>query len=187
MKRFAILFILVFALTSICLAGNGKAKGQDKVVAGIYSSLAGDFSTKFWKEMMKGGGPGQPGNTLMAVGQGFHFSKAAIDANGAQCPSYPACTTVYEGGDLVLNSKGPWLNAGILKATGIVATNQSISLVGGCLDFNLTFSGEFDNMPGLFFEVEATYSGCPELKFDGSGNLVLQRGSEDFEATINIY
>ena len=44
--------------------------------ASVQANLRGsqnDFTTKFRKEKFIGGGPGQPANVLMAVGQGFNF------------------------------------------------------------------------------------------------------------------
>ena len=38
-----------------------------------------NFKTKFWKENFFGGGPGQPGNILMAVGKGFMLQNVVLD------------------------------------------------------------------------------------------------------------
>ena len=49
-----------------------------KVVPGVYSTENGDFYTKFWKELFKGGYPGQPGNVLQALGEGYIFNQAKL-------------------------------------------------------------------------------------------------------------
>jgi hypothetical protein len=68
MKKAVIgVFILVLVL-------NLGALAKSRVVPGVYSTANGDFYTKFWKEMFKGGGPGQVGNTVMALGEGFIFN-----------------------------------------------------------------------------------------------------------------
>lgn len=134
--------------------------------------------------MFKGGGPGNPGNTLMAVGQGFIFKKAVIDENGAQPDGVGGFETTYIQGVLTLNSSGPWLNKGKLKDTKIIALNQSTTDGAGGLSFTLTFTGQFDNT-GVFYQVIATYSGIPEVKYDDSGNPVFQRDYM-FDAEITL-
>lgn len=49
------------------------------VQANIGSSQ-NDLTTKFRKEKFIGGGPGQPANVLMAVGQGFLFQNAVLES-----------------------------------------------------------------------------------------------------------
>lgn len=144
-----------------------------------WSTENGDFSTKFWKEMFKGGGPGQPGNTLMALGDGFHFDKATLESTYFDEVQQRWITT-YQDGELLLNSSGPWLENGKLKATNVTATNSStFDPNTGELDFILTFSGYFDDEPGTYYEVEARYHGMPEMNDD------FQRGY-DFWARITI-
>ena len=181
MKKFVILGMCLLALT-IGLTAK-KDKDKDMVNYGTYVSDT-DFSTKYWKEMFKGGGPGKPGNTLMAVGQGFIFKKAVIDENGAQPDGSGGYDTTYIQGDLMLNSSGPWLNKGKLRDTKIVALNHSTSDGSGGLNFTLTFSGQFDNT-GVFYQVTAEYSGTPEVKYDDYGNPVFQRDYY-FDAEIII-
>ena len=161
--------------------GLTAKKDKDMVIYGTYTSDA-DFSTKYWKEMFKGGGEGQPGNTLMAVGQGFVFKKAVLYETVEVGPGQ--YTTTYVKGDLMLNSSGPWLNKGKLRDTKIVAVNQSTKDGSGRLVFDLTFTGQFDNT-GVFYQVTAHYDGTPEVKYDDYGNPVFQRDYE-FDATIEI-
>ena len=135
--------------------------------------------------MFKGGGPGQPGNTLMAVGKGFMFKKAVLEfVELSDDPDYDYKTT-YINGVLMLNPKGPWLKKGKLKATGITAINYSKMDTEGVLQFKINMCGEFDKEPDTFFQIEATYEGSPEIKYDDYGDPVFQRGT-DFSATITI-
>lgn len=181
MKKFVILGMCLLVL-SIGLTAK-KDKDKNIVNYGTYTSDA-DFYTKFWKEMFKGGGPGQPGNTLMAIGQGFIFKKAVIDDNGAQPDGSGGYTTSYVRGDLMLNSSGPWLNKGKLKDTMIVAVNNSMTDGAGGLNFEMIFSGQFDNT-GVFYRVTATYTGEPEVKYNDEGFPVFQRDYE-FDAVVEI-
>jgi hypothetical protein len=152
--------------------------------AETWSTGNGDFTTKFWKEMFKGGGHGQPGNTLMALGEGFHFKKATLESTYFD-PGANRWITTYVDGELTLNSKGPWLHHGILRARNITATNSSFfDPNSGVLDFVLTFSGEFDNRPGVTFEIEASYNGIPEIEYEGD-QPIFMRGY-DFDAIITI-
>ena len=49
----------------------------------------------FWKEKFFGGGPGQPGNTLMAVGVGFVFQNAVLlTVEGPYSPPGQWCENV---------------------------------------------------------------------------------------------
>lgn len=94
----------------------------------------------------------------------------------------------YSDGELVLNSSGPWLEKGKLRATNITVTNFSYPQdppIVGELDFYLIFFGKFDDVD-LWFLVEAAWQGTPEVKFDDFGNPVFQRGTEDLEAAIII-
>ena len=178
MKKFIIFGMCLLVLT----IGLTAKKDKDMVIYDTFTSDA-DFSTKYWKEMFKGGGPGQPGNTLMAVGQGFIFKKAVLyETVPSGGPGQ--YTTTYVKGDLMLNSSGPWLNKGKLRDTKVVAVNQSTTDGAGGLDFTLTFTGQFDNT-GVFYQVTAEYSGTPEVKYDDYDNPVFQR-DYFFDAEIII-
>jgi hypothetical protein len=179
MKKTAISVLALVLLISL----SGWAKVR--VNAGTYSTGTADFYTKFWKEMFKGGGPGQVGNTLMALGEGFIFNQAKLQlVEASDNPAY-AYKTTYVGGKLTLNSSVDWLSSGILRATKITATNYSIQdPVTGELSFLITMAGDFDNAP-YTFAIEASYQGQPEVKYDDMGRPVFQRGT-DFEVTIKI-
>ncbi len=176
---------ILIILLGLMLLGVGVSAKKDKPVVnlGTYSTEDGDFQTKFWKEMFKGGGPGRPGNTLQALGDGFIFKKAKIDTSGAMPNGDGSYTTTYIGGELILNSSGPWLNKKKLKATNIPAVNVSQMNAGtGELTFEIVFGGQFDGSE-VYYMVMAYYSGIPQIKEDEYGIPVFQRGY-DFDAVI---
>jgi hypothetical protein len=162
--------------------GDGERPG--KVNYSTYSTCdPPDFNTKFWKEMFKGGGPGQPGNVLKAIGDGFVFKHARINQDGA-IPVGDTHVTTYVGGKLTLNSSGPWLNKGQLRARDIEAINISTWDDSGGLHFELRFEGIFEDT-GIYFKVLAWYDGQPERKGWGNTSYEFQRGT-DFHAKIII-
>ena len=123
----------------------------------------GNFTTKFWKEKFFGGGPGEPGNVLMAIGQGFTLQNVVLQepgpelCTGENCaftePDHPCLIggwiynykTIYKGGFLRLNKgpqkglnkgelKGLWLRKGKLKdSTDLTVTNYSAHNPDGSL------------------------------------------------------
>lgn len=136
-------------------------------------------------EMFKGGGVGQPGNVLRALGEGFMFRKAVLKSVEYDAEEGEYVTT-YVGGELQLTPQGPWLHRGHLRARDITAVNRSVfDHTTGELTFVLEFYGQFANRPSLYFHVMASYQGAPEFKYDDEGNPVFQRGTE-FDATITI-
>mgnify|MGYP005855815119 CR=1 FL=1 len=180
MKRTAIYVLALVLLLN--LAGWAKVR----VIPGTYSTANGDFYTKFWKEMFKGGGPGQPGNTLMALGEGFIFNQAKLQTVEASDDPNFMYKTTYVGGKLTLNSSVDWLKSGILRATKVTAINYSSQNppLTGELTFLIKLESDFDNAP-YHFLIEATYQGQPEVKYDDLGNPCFQRGT-DLEVTITI-
>jgi len=189
MKRtivFSLVFLMVFTI---------GLSAKVKVNPGIYSTAEGHFYTKFWKEMFKGGFPGQPGNVLMALGEGYIFNQAKlVTVEPGAWGGLPndlnvyAYKSTYTGGMMTLNPSGPWCDSGTLKAKNVTAVNYSSQdpVLTGILKFHLTIEGDFDNAPGYHYVVEATYDGQPEVKYDElTGQPCFQRGM-DYEVTINI-
>ena len=199
MKRLALMgftFTVALLLTTSAHAGPF-------VFPGTYSTDSDDFTTKFWKEKFFGGGPGQPGNVLMAVGQGFILQNVVLEDTvfcetpGCNLPLEHPCSyseewtyeTTYRGGFLRLNSKGPWLKKGKLKdATDLEATNYSYVDQDQNLHFCLTISDDtFDRVQNVSYDIVATFDGTPDnyqMKYDEEGP-VFQRGY-DFDAEIMI-
>jgi len=163
-----------------------EAQAGPLVNPGSYSTTNGDFTTKFWKEKFIGGGPGQPGNVLMAIGQGFVFQHGTLEEVASSTdPNYDWMTT-YRGGTLILNSQGPWLEKGILIAKDITAVNYS-KVVDGQLQFYLTMEGSFQNAP-YTFSAEVMFEGGPDtywIKYDENGAFEFQGGT-GFEVNITI-
>jgi len=188
MKRmivFSLVFLMVFTI---------GLSAKVKVIPGTYSTANGDFYTKFWKEMFKGGFPGQPGNVLMALGEGYIFNQAKlVTVEPGAWGGLPndlnvyAYKSTYTGGMMTLNPSGPWCDSGTLKAKNVTAINYSNQdpVLTGILYFHLTIMGDFSNAP-YSFVIDALYSGQPEVKYDETTGLpVFQRGM-DYDVTITI-
>ena len=192
MKRMVLISVVIMLGLSLGLTAQA---GPVVNPPGSWST-PDEFTTKFWKEKFFGGGPGQPGNVLMAIGQGFVFQNAVlqvvvpysmpdwcIDLGGAA--SYQ---TTYEGGMLTLNSSGPWLEKGSLKAKNVTAINTSChDGDGNLLGFELIMTGPFEKSV-YSFDIVASFTVAPdnyEVKTDSDG-VVFQVGY-DFDATITIY
>ena len=185
--------VIVFSLAFLMVFAVGLS-AKVKVIPGVYSTEAGDFYTKFWKEVFKGGGPGQAGNGLMALGEGYIFNQAklvTVEGGGFTVGTDPftyAYKSTYTGGKMTLNPSGPWCDAGTLKGKNVTAINYSYQdppLIG-VLKFHLTIEGDFANAPGFHFVIDATYEGQPEVMYGKTTGLpVFQRGM-DYEVTITI-
>jgi hypothetical protein len=204
MKRLLMLASVVIMLGLFLVL---MAQAEPAVNPGIYctdesfalpnSSCNEDlFFTNFWKEKFFGGAPGQPGNVLMAIGEGFVFQNAVLKEVVGPI-TRPWCTdlggvaryqTTYEGGMLTLNSSGPWLEKGSLKAKNVTATNFSChDVYGNLLGFRLVMSGKFETTE-YYFNIVAFFDVNPdnyEVKNDDNG-VVFQRGY-DFDARIIIH
>jgi hypothetical protein len=177
-------FLLVFA---------GALSAKVRVTPGVYSTDEGDFYTKFWKEMFKGGAPGQPGNTLQALGEGYIFNQAKLATVEVGAftvgtdPTVYAYKSTYTRGKMTLNPSGPWCDAGALKAKNVTAVNYSNQdpPLTGLLKFHIVIEGDFFNAP-YHFLIDAMYEGIPEVKFDPETGLpAFQRGM-DYDVIITI-
>jgi hypothetical protein len=179
-KQAALLGVVL--VLSACLAFAGP-----KVNTGTWTS-DDVIKTNYWKEAFIGGGPGQPGNELTAVGTGFQLTKATLQSVGCtpHQDGYLACTTTYVGGELFLNAGGPWLKSGNITIKDITATNSSKSYPNGALEFSLTFTAPFE-VDGVAYSITVTATwgpGIPETRVEKK-QVVIQRGS-DFECEVTI-
>ncbi len=183
MKKAALLGFVILSVLGLGLS----AQAGPVVNPGTYNSADGDFATKFWKEKFIGGGPGQPGNVLMAIGQGFVFQNGVLESVEVYNSDGWDYKTTYTGGRLTLNSQGPWLKRGMLKASNLTANNFSTVDGEGNLHFQLLMTGSFDNAP-YSFDILVTYEGTPEtyqIKYDEYGNFEFQMGTNyNVEITI---
>ena len=182
MKRKMLIGVLV--LVGLLLSGTVQA--GPGVIPGDYST-PGDFTTKFWQEKFFGGGAGEPGNVLMAVGQGFVFQNAilaegkkpvwynnlsvliCVPGTGCDLEVPPALTlptstvyvikTVYENGRLTLNSSPKkWLTKGSLQDKDVTATNYSFhDATYKLLGFQMRMVGSFDNA-SYSYDITATFT-----------------------------
>ncbi len=184
MKRIG-LFSLVL-LTGLLFSITAQA--GPVVVPGTYSTMNNSFAVKFWKEKFMGGGPGQPGNILMAVGQGFVFQHGILETAVPSDIQGWDWKSTYTGGMLTLNSSGPWLKKGNLQAKNLVAANYSHIDEDGNLHFQLAMTGSFEKT-NYSFEIQASFSGTPdtyEIKYDEYGNFEYQAGI-DYDVVMRIY
>jgi hypothetical protein len=189
MKKIVIL--MMFVMLTVLVSGSiADETAKPKVVYGKYVSPP-DFEVDFWMEKFEGGGPGQQGNELFAAGQGFIFKGATLAEVSCDPLFSPlACTTTYIGGELLLNSDGPWIKKekqkqGKLRATDIMAINKStLNTSTGELTFILTFNGAFDNNDEACYSVTAEYKGNPKLI--PTTNPILQKDDHFTKVTIDI-
>jgi hypothetical protein len=188
-------------------AGPAKSAGPPAAqdVGGEWSSPA-DFTTKFWQEKFFGGGPGQEGNTLMAIGQGFVFQNAILTVGPVPlmkkpewCDGAVAYETIYANGRLTLNSSGPWLTKGTLIDRDVIAVNTSCHTQDGALlGFRLKIGIDPDNeVFEQFAELPYTVEANFDIEFDADGlptnykifededGITVQKGYY-FGATITI-
>ena len=143
------------------------------------------FDLKFWMEKYHGGGPGQIGNVLLAVGNGFKFNHATIadpPVIGSILCGDPGWVTEYVGGDLIL-TKGPWLNKGMLKALNVEATNRSGLNSDGKKCFNIWIRGDFEG-GNYHFDAEVSWTE-DETNYEELPG-VFQRGTDPKDAWIEI-
>jgi hypothetical protein len=191
--------VVVLVLAGLLLAGSAQAGSG--VIEETWRAPQ-DFQTKFWQEKFFGGGPGEPGNVLMAVGEGFVFQNAVLAAgdkpvgpcsdNVVTCPEGASfyVRTTYEHGRLTLNSSPKlWLTKGSLQAKDVTAVNTSYhDLNFNLLGFDMTMFGEFDNSPTIHYDIKANFVVTPDnykppaLDKDG---VLMQKGYY-FGAEITI-
>jgi hypothetical protein len=198
MKRMVLMsVVLVLGLFLAATAQAGRADDP----TGSWST-PDQFTTKFWKEKFFGGGPGEPGNVLMAIGKGFVFQNAVLQEPGpVPADAVPdwcandlggvvAYVTTYEGGRLTLNPSGPWRQN--FKAKGVKAINTSChDEYGKFLGFRLEMDGQFQKVKKstYSFDIQASFDVKPgnyAVKTDPDDGMVYQIGYK-FDATITIY
>jgi hypothetical protein len=154
---------IVLALALACLATGAAHAGPD---TGTWMA-PGDFDTGIWQELFLGGGPGQAGNIIAAVGTEWSLTGATLlpPVVPIADPPYNYQTT-YVDGVLTLNSGGPWdgsgtyianLNSVTVKSSGSLPNNEIIwslegsgVIVGSGLPVFLTatFAGPFTPILG---------------------------------------
>ena len=163
-----------------------------------------DFPVGSWRELLFGGGEGQPGNEIRAESPGFYsFGGATIGTNPSDVVLQQDCSdpeylafiyrTFYYGGILELNNAGTlWANGGdptFIVNMGPVKNVTTKNVDEGTCDqtpevsFDLTTVGIFDAYPDYAALVAAHYFGEPG--FDGVGTPPSMFDELD-EATIII-
>ena len=184
MKR---LVILSIACLMVVFVGKSVWANGD---CSYYSTFRDDFTTKFWTEKFFGGDHGEPGNVLMAVGEGFVFQNAVLTEEPVvvehpESPSGYAWETTYTGGMVTFNKKGPWGEN--YKLRDVTATNISWRDEQGYPHFRLRIT-HYDDESELTFHIYVTFDADSEnykIQENGSGDPVFQTGY-GFGATIYI-
>ncbi len=190
-KEMVLIGFVCFLAVGFVVPALADETAKPKVLYGEYVS-GEDFTVNFWMEKFEGGGPGKEGNELFAAGQGFIFKDGTLAEVTCEYPAGTIkCTTTYIGGELLLNSDGPWIKKekqkqGKLRATDITAINEStLDSSTGDLNFTLTFNGAFDNDDKVCFSVIAEYEGNPTF-IPNDSNPILQKDDHFTKITIDI-
>jgi hypothetical protein len=184
--------VLLSCICVIVLLIGVSAQARPKFEHGEYHYVGADggFKTFFWQEheMFTDGRAVEPGRRLMALGKGFVLKRAVLQREILESITNIGAKryeTTYTGGELILNSAGPWLQRGTLIDKDIEEIKNTYTVDGQTMEFKLTFCGEFDNAPGTHYKMEATYNGEPKVKLDRNGNMMFRRGF-GYDATITI-
>jgi len=178
-KAAGIMAVLFFSLVIATAAPAQPTTGEWTL--GSEGAVAGT-----WYEYFLGGGEGQDGNELEAIGDGFELDGALLDE--VENPGPDSYKTLYTGGTLVLeNSTGlPWYND--LSSDGtfeflmdpiVVYTNKADYPPD--LAFTIEASGALQNDPRYRIDLSASYSGVPDLILDDQETII---GMSDFLETV---
>jgi hypothetical protein len=128
----------------------------------------GDFDAGVWQELFSGGGPGQAGNVISAVGTQWSLTGATLTPPviSSVDPQYNWQTT-YTNGVLTLNAGGPWdggstyvsnLGPITVYSSGALPNNQLlwrmegsgiINGTGQTVYLTATFDGTFSLLAGV--------------------------------------
>jgi hypothetical protein len=154
---------IVVALALACLVTGAAYAVPD---TGTWMAPS-DFDTGIWQELFLGGGPGQAGNVISAVGTEWSLTGATLTPPVLPIANPPYnYQTTYVGGVLTLNDGGPWNGGGtyianlgpvIVNSSGTLPDNQILwtlegsgVIVGSGLPVFLTatFAGPFTPIPG---------------------------------------
>ena len=146
-----------------------------------------EFNAGDWEEFFNGGGPGQAGNTLNALGTSWSLTGATLQGSPTPLngPTY-FWETTYTGGQLVLNGagSGPW-DGGDGPYTAILPlTVLSSGDQGGTVTWSMTGQGILTGWD-LPVSISATYSGQYQPLTDQTGAVIGMTGPID-SATVSI-
>jgi len=186
-KAAGIMAVLFFSLVIATAAPAQPTTGEWTL--GSEGAVAGT-----WYEYFLGGGEGQDGNELEAIGDGFELDGALLDE--VENPGPDSYKTLYTGGTLVLeNSTGlPWYND--LSSDGtfeflldpiVVYTNKADYPPD--LAFTIEASGALQNYPGYRIDLSASYKGEPLFGEDDipEGGTVIVMSGDLTTVTGEIY
>ncbi len=179
-KAAGIMAVLFFSLVIATAAPAQPTTGEWTL--GSEGAVAGT-----WYEYFLGGGEGQDGNELEAIGDGFELYGASLDEVEETGPG--SYKTLYVDGTLVLENsiELPWYND--LSSDGtlfeflldpiVVYTTKTDDPPN--LSFTIEASGALQNDPGYRIELSASYSGVPDLILDDQETII---GMSDFLETV---
>ena len=178
-KAAGIMAVLFFSLVIATAAPAQPTTGEWTL--GSEGAVAGT-----WYEYFLGGGEGQDGNELEAIGDGFELYGASLDEVEETGPG--SYKTLYVGGTLVLENldRLPWYKDPssyepfmFLLDPIVVYTTKTVDPPN--LSFTIEASGALQNDPGYRIELSASYSGVPDLILDDQETII---GMSDFLETV---
>jgi|GEM_PF-2775858 len=178
-KAAGIMAVLFFSLVIATAAPAQPTTGEWTL--GSEGAVAGT-----WYEYFLGGGEGQDGNELEAIGDGFELYGASLDEVEETGPG--SYKTLYVDGTLVLQNldRLPWYKDPssyepfmFLLDPIVVYTTKTVDPPN--LEFTIEASGALQNDPRYRIDLSASYSGVPDLILDDQETII---GMSDFLETV---
>jgi hypothetical protein len=151
----------------------------------------GAFDTGVWTESFAGGGPGQTGNVITAVGTQWSLTNATLQGPPAPVvdpalnPPY-LWNTPYINGVLTLNAGGPWDGGGtsVVNMGPLTVYSSGTSLPNNQLMWTMSGSGVVSGSGQTVF-LTASFNGTPSPLMGPTGGIVGMTG-QITSATITI-
>ena len=137
----------------------------------------GDFDAGVWQELFSGGGPGQAGNVISAVGTQWSLTGATLTPPVIPIVNPPYnWQTTYTNGVLTLNSGGPWDGSGTYVSNlGPLTVYSSGALPNNQLIWKMEGSGIISGT-GQTVLLTATFDGVFTPLMNPAGGVIGMTG-----------